>query len=645
MFRAAKILKVNIMLMQKDLLEAIRYLGNCGLVQLIEPEQPDTDVFKQERRTNEKQMKRLQDLALSLNVTLPRNAGSSTPITVKNEDEQQLLRLEEQLHPLATELQELKDALSEKKSALDELHSFQSLNFDFKLLNEVSFLHFQFGSVPTRRLDELRSAAGNRIIIQTFPESDAGQNRTALLAITSRKGRFAQESLLQNHAFNQIRLPAELEGIPARVSQSLQQDINSLQERCDTISAQIDLLSKQYRSLLIDLFTTRLLLEQLYRTAGFFQHTGYTSSIDCWVSAAQLDKLTAGLEQITSAKVVVESEDPRRWSLKERRDKKVPVLLKNNWLLRPFESLIANFGYPEYGEIEPTPLVAIGFLLMFGIMFGDVGQGGVLVLAGLVLALRKGSSVQLRLAGRLVASAGLSGIFFGFVYGSVFSNPHLIHPLWKEPLADPSNIMTLFAATVVFGIIWINMGLLLNLINQFRFHNWKHALLEKTGVTGIFFYWAALLTVLSKAVLDLPISFDLLLAAMIIPLIVIFFKEPLANLFSGKPLFEHGVLTFIMEGVVELIDTLSYFLGNTVSFVRVGAFALAHSGLSMAVMELHKLVGGGLAGIIVVILGNALIILLEGMVVTIQTLRLEYYEFFSKFYSGSGRPFTPFSLQ
>jgi V/A-type H+-transporting ATPase subunit I len=182
------------------------------------------------------------------------------------------------------------------------------------------------------------------------------------------------------------------------------------------------------------------------------------------------------------------------------------------------------------------------------------------------------------------------------------------------------------------------------MINRIRARDWKGVFLEKTGLPGISFYWGALVLLAGGGLLGLRITPALVLLLTGVPLLVLFLREPLYGLFSRTALFPHGVFSFIMEGVVELIDTLSYFMGNTVSFVRVGAFALAHSGLSLAFMKLFELVGGGIGGITVLVFGNLLIIVLEGMVVSIQTMRLEYYEFFSKFYSGSGHPFTPFRL-
>lgn len=644
MFRAAKIIKANIMVMQKDLLPVIRFLGESGKIQLIEPPQKDQTVFKSERAAASLVAERLGDLSRQLNFPLAGSPQPNDPVEPSPADLDRIRLIESATGPIELEQQALQSALSDKRNALSELEAFRALHFDFRQLNEVSFLHFQYGTIPQRQLDPLIAEAGSRIIIHPVQAAEVPGNRTAILAITTRKGRFAMDTLLEQYPFTPLILPPDVEGIPAELAAALEAEIAGIENRLQEVDNRFLQLKQEHGTAILEIHRINSLRRTLLEAATLFQHTGYTSSVNCWIALEDLEPLQERLNSITADKVVIEVDDPKKWSLKERREQRVPVILKNNRLLRPFESLISNFGYPEYGEIEPTPVVALGFILMFGIMFGDVGQGGILLLTGLLLSIQKKLKTPLRLAGRLVASAGLSAIFFGFVYGSVFSNPHLIHPLWKEPLADPSNIMTLFAATVIFGIFWINTGLLLNLINRFRFREWKEALLEKTGLTGILFYWAALFTVLSKAVLHIPVSFDLLLPAMIAPLAIIFFKEPLYNLCTGKKPFEHGFLTFLMEGIVELIDTLSYFLGNTVSFVRVGAFALAHSGLSMAVMELYKLVGGGVAGILVLLLGNALIIVLEGMVVTIQTLRLEYYEFFSKFYSGSGRPFVPFTL-
>jgi V/A-type H+-transporting ATPase subunit I len=142
-------------------------------------------------------------------------------------------------------------------------------------------------------------------------------------------------------------------------------------------------------------------------------------------------------------------------------------------------------------------------------------------------------------------------------------------------------------------------------------------------------------------------GFDIALIG--VPLLVLFFHEPIAHLASGKrPLLKDGLFGFIMEGIVELMESAIYYVSNSVSFLRVAAFALAHTVLSTIVFLLADMVGaapGGIAiRILIILIGNLIIIVLEGLIVTIQVVRLQYYEFFSKFFMESGEEFKPFNL-
>jgi V/A-type H+-transporting ATPase subunit I len=128
-------------------------------------------------------------------------------------------------------------------------------------------------------------------------------------------------------------------------------------------------------------------------------------------------------------------------------------------------------------------------------------------------------------------------------------------------------------------------------------------------------------------------------------LLLIFFKEPLGNLLIGKKFsIDKKISEYLLESIFELFDTVLGYLSNTLSFLRVGAFTLNHAGLSMAVIILSQMMSNNAGSLLILIAGNIVIMVLEGVVVGIQILRLEFFEIFSKFYSGSGREFNPLSI-
>ncbi len=286
-----------------------------------------------------------------------------------------------------------------------------------------------------------------------------------------------------------------------------------------------------------------------------------------------------------------------------------PLLLNNPRWARPFEIFSRAFGVPGRFEADPTPVVAIVAPLLFGYMFGDIGQGAVIAAAGLWLQRRHPT-------GRLMLSAGLASMLFGWVYGSVFALEHLIEPLWLQPLQQPIAVLT---APLVGGALLLLLGLALNGLGAW----WRGCLSEwlRRDAGGVVVYIGLLLALFDHA--------GPWLAAC-------------GVLWSGlaAQLHQRGIGS-LAGALGELLERTLQLLVNTLSFARVGAFALAHAGLSSAVVALAVAAGHGVAGLLVLILGNALILILEALVVSIQTTRLVLFEFFTRFLTGAGRVFLP----
>jgi V/A-type H+-transporting ATPase subunit I len=281
-------------------------------------------------------------------------------------------------------------------------------------------------------------------------------------------------------------------------------------------------------------------------------------------------------------------------------------------------------------------------------MFGDVGHGLILFLLGLFLSkkIKKLSIVQI---GLIAMECGVMSIIFGFLYGSIFGFEHILPALWFHPM---TNIYYFMKITIGFGIGIISLGLLLNIINSINNHDFLKGIFGEFGVMGLLFYWGCIgLLILYMVKGEFISSNAYLIWLIFIPLIIIFFKEPLFNLYNRlllkkkvKILPSHIGLYFL-ESFIEIGDTIIGFLSNTVSFIRVSAFALAHAGLFLAVFALAQTMQNLKGGIfwywLIIILGNIGIIVIEGLVVSIQTIRLEYYEFFSKFFKGGGELYQP----
>lgn len=286
-----------------------------------------------------------------------------------------------------------------------------------------------------------------------------------------------------------------------------------------------------------------------------------------------------------------------------------PLVLRNPWWARPFELFTRLVGMPGATGTDPSVLLAFVVPLMFGYMFGDVGQGLVLVAAGWLL--RDRLPVL-----RLLVPGGVAAIAFGFVFGSVFSLEHAIAPLWIAPLAQPLPVLVV---PIAGGAVLLALGLLLGLVEaawQRQLGLWLRedlaVLVVYVGVLG------GILHPAGWALASLGVAWAI-----------------------GAGVWHARRPQAALAALGELVERTLQILINTLSFARVGAFALAHAGLASAVVALAEAAGHVVAQALVLVLGNALIIVIEGLVVSIQTTRLVLFEFFTRFFRAEGREFRP----
>jgi V/A-type H+/Na+-transporting ATPase subunit I len=212
----------------------------------------------------------------------------------------------------------------------------------------------------------------------------------------------------------------------------------------------------------------------------------------------------------------------------------------------------------------------------------------------------------------------------------------------------------LMYGAIGIGIVMISLGLILNIINHFRRGDVLGGLLDKFGVVGVIFYWGMVALVTKYAALESRGLVNLaILLFLALPLVGWALKEPIQYLVQRKAGIPTapggGIFVSITESLVGAFEAVLSYLANTISFVRLAAYAMSHAALLVAAFMLaeevrHFSFGGGVLSVIVIILGNLVVIVLEGIIASVQALRLEYYEFFGKFFSGSGQPFKPFRL-
>jgi len=290
-------------------------------------------------------------------------------------------------------------------------------------------------------------------------------------------------------------------------------------------------------------------------------------------------------------------------------DAQPPLVLENPWWARPFELFARAIGVPARNEVDPSLLLAAIVPLLFGYMFGDVGQGLVLFFGGLFL--RKRFAVA-----RVVMVGGAAATFFGFLFGSVFSREDLIPALWLHPMAEP---LTLLGVPLLAGALLIALGQVLAAVEARWGGRLGHWMQAEAGMLVL--YVGLLLTLANR-------DFLWLAAAGLLWFVF------------GHALHERS-LGASLGGIGAAIEHGFQLAVNTLSFARVGAFALAHAGLSSAIVSLADAAGNPVGSAIIMLVGNVVVIVLEGLVVSIQTTRLVLFEFFIRFLRGEGRAFRP----
>lgn len=292
------------------------------------------------------------------------------------------------------------------------------------------------------------------------------------------------------------------------------------------------------------------------------------------------------------------------------RDKTPPMVFHNPWWAQPFELFARLLGTPAKDEADPSRLLVLIVPLMFGYMFGDVGQGMVLFLTGLWLSRRYPAL-------RLLVPGGLASMLFGLLFGSVFSREDILPALWLHPLDQPLLVLGI---PLLGGVLLLLLGLLLNGIEA----SWRGALR----------WWFELDAALLLIYLGL-------LGLLLTPYAALATLAGLLWYLGGRLHQARGDLRVLGGAIGRLLEYTMQLIVNTLSFTRVGAFCLAHAGLSVAVVGLAEAGGHPLLYAIILLLGNGVIIILEGLVVSIQVTRLVLFEFFIRFLRGEGRRFRP----
>lgn len=406
-------------------------------------------------------------------------------------------------------------------------------------------------------------------------------------------------------------------------------DINKKQsqtnKRLDEINSQIEEINRDYQDILGNISYSIEYEKKSDELKNNMAHGDEYFYLSGWVPESELRKFEDLEDKYDDTMITTKDVDSV--------DEQPPTKLKNNKFVRPFEYMVNMYGAPSYDEIDPTPFFAITYMLLYGLMFGDLGQG--LVFLGLGFWLSKKNETF----GAILKRIGISASIFGLMYGSFFGREDLIPTLLIKPF---DNIMTVLIASVAFGVTLMVISYIIGIYNKVHLQkNIEEGIFGKEGLAGLMMMSSFIIIVLAIVNVG-PVPKNIGLILLIISIVMMVFKQPIARKLEGNNrLYDQAKGDYYLEGSFSVIEALLSVFSNLVSFTRVGAFAINHVGLYMAFEVMAKLVGGGIKGFILLVIGNIFIIGLEGMIVGIQGLRLEFYEMFSKYYEGNGHLFRP----
>jgi V/A-type H+-transporting ATPase subunit I len=565
-------------------------------------------------------------------------------------------RIEEDVKGTNDQLNAERKRLEQLESQLHQLEPIAHVNVDVGRLRNSHYLYSVLGIIPAANVSRLQTSLGR--VPHVFFTLREDSQKPVVWLLGPRSNSDVIDRAIKSAYLNPLILPEEFEGTPAQITDAIQKAINASRDKIAELTSRLSKLAGEYQKELNELYwdvhVSRMMADAIVR----FGQLRHTYVVVGWVPSDRMDFLKQRLKQ-ASPEILVEAIPTERAG----HHSNVPVALTTNRWLRPIQMLVNQYGRPSYSELDPTVLMALTFPLLYGAMFGDIGQGLVLFVLGILMH-RRIFLAGMQSLGLLIAYCGASAALFGVLYGSIFGfEGHYVEdylgfhlePIWLSPI-EPENILTVLGLAIDAGIIILILAFLLGMYNNIRARDWAHLVFGHTGIVAFIFY-IAFLTLLGTFLGSTPIAPRIALAIASVPLpwtviaivfgLGVMFSAAFRNAMEGHRAIEGkgigGCMMFFVQSFMDLFETVISLLSNTLSFVRVGAFAVAHGGLSLAIFALAGEEPD--AGFwITIILGNLFIIGFEGLIVGIQTMRLHYYEILGKFFHGGGLRFEPLTL-
>lgn len=525
-----------------------------------------------------------------------------------------------------SEYYEMKKKIKLIETLKENYNLFKNVDIDLRDISELEYFNARFGFLDKDARFRLKKNYGN--ILALIYHTGTIDDRELFLAIYPKEVEKDIDRVLKSLNFNDVDILGDnVIGTAEDMFENMSEEEENLRRSIWEYDEYKQNILNSRSDELYQTLAHMLAFEEIENAKKYMLRSNHYFYASGWVGERDIKTLENKLSKYE--KLDIDSRDA------DEDKRSTPTKLKNSNFFKPFELLINMYGTPNYNEFDPTVLFGITYMILFGSMFGDLGQGAIFAIAGILLSKKKNKDF-----GGLLIRMGLSSMFFGLMYGSVFGSEGLIPALWFRPF---ENINQTLVIAIFFGVILSSISYIVGIYNNIKNKEYEEAFFGKEGFLGVLIFISMINIGLNIMGSSAPISMSISLGVLAISLILMLFKRPILSMvFKKKTKGSAG--DYYIESSFGLLEALLSTMSGIISFIRVGAFAINHVGLFLAFKTLGEMLGSTGGNIIVLIIGNIIIIGLEGLIVFIQSLRLEYYEMFSKYYSGDGNLFEADSI-
>ncbi|MGN0468995.1 MAG: V-type ATP synthase subunit I [Acutalibacteraceae bacterium] len=577
----------------------------------------------------------LRELAESFGFDLEAK-GKTKKAAVDNTVADYIKSLGDKLTDLNEQRKELAQQLEQCTGAIEKYGHFSGLRIHFEDIFSCKFISTRFGYLSKDGYIKLTKGYSDNPYILFCPcSSDNNGYWGAYFAPKDRVDEI--DRIFAALHFERLFIPSAV-GTADEIVENLKENVGIITEQKENIDKQIADILKQEGDKIRALYIRLSDLEQVFELRRYAVYHDKSCFFVGWIPASDEEKLANKLSKYTE--FVAEFENPDKKSKINP-----PTKLKNFRIFRPYEYFVEMYGVPSYYDIDITAFVAVTYTLLFGIMFGDLGQGIVLSIIGLIMWKKNKSGL-----GKILVPCGVSSAFFGFIFGSVFGFEEALDPVYKKlgmsgkPISVMDSINTVLLLAIGIGVALVIVAMLINVATCIKKKKFGSALFSENGLTGICVYIGGASLVYTfmsgKTLIPSVVSVIMLVAG----LVILYNKEIIAGSIDEHRFIKpESISDYLMQNLFECIEYILSYFSNTVSFLRVGAFVIVHASMMMVVFTLAGDVNT-IKGVLVVEVGNIIVIALEGLLTGIQGLRLEFYEMFSRFYEGDGKPYNAVKL-